>query len=157
VSHLVELYTTENCGLCEEARKTLTELKATVSFELREVKLTPEHRSYSRYVLSTPVLLIDGKVELPAPFDVHRVMEILLSDQQPSALFYIGKGLEALGLISVACGLTTGLLGDMRTEGYLFVSGIGLFAIGWLIERKHRKSFPSADATSKALQAENNE
>jgi hypothetical protein len=157
VRHLVELDSTENCGLCEEARKTLTESKATVPFQLREVKLTPEHPRSPRYVLSTPVALIDGKVELPAPFDVHRVMEMLLSDQQPSDLLYIGKGLEALGLISVACGLTIGVLGDLRTEGYLFVSGISFFLVGWLIERRHRRDFPSAAATSKTRQASNHE
>lgn len=36
--HLVELYSTENCGLCEKARTSLKELQARVPFELREVK-----------------------------------------------------------------------------------------------------------------------
>jgi hypothetical protein len=150
--HLVELYSTENCGLCEEARTTLENLQATIPFELHEVKLTPDHPGYAKYFLSTPVVLIDSTVELPAPFDVRRVTELLLSGQRPGAPFYIGKGLEAVGLGSVGCGLTMGLLGDLRTEGYLFVSGIGLFFVGWLIERRHRRNFPSVAATSKTRQ-----
>jgi hypothetical protein len=146
--HLVELYSTENCGLCEEASKILKALQETIPFELRDVKLTPEDPHYAKYFLSTPVVRIDGTVELPAPLDVHRVADLLKSDQRPGAPFYIGKGLEALGLISVACGLTMGLIGDLRTEGYLLVGGVVFFFAGWLIERRHRREFPSTAATS---------
>ena len=155
--HRVELYSTENCGLCEEAETSLKKLQATIPFEFREVRLTPEHPLYAKYLLSTPVVMIDGKIELAAPFDARRVTNVLLSDQRPRLPFYVGKALEALGLVSVACGLTVGLLGDLKSEGYLFIGGLTIFLIGWLIERRHRTGLPPSTDTRKTPRASDHE
>jgi hypothetical protein len=155
--HRVELYSTEHCGLCEEAKASLKKLQANMPFEFREVQLTPEHPLYAKYLLSTPVVMIDGTVELAAPFDARRVADVLLGDQRPGIPFYVGKALEALGLISVACGLTIGLLGDLKTEGYLFVGGLGVFLAGWLIERRHRRGLSPSTGTRERPRASDHE
>lgn len=58
-------------------------------------------------------------------------------------LWYLAKGLEALGMIVVLVGLVLSIrlgfdeegLASMRYEGMALAYGGGLFVIGWLLER----------------------
>lgn len=58
-------------------------------------------------------------------------------------LWYLAKGLEALGMIVVLVGLVLSIrlgmndegLESMRYEGMALAWGGGLFVLGWLLER----------------------
>jgi hypothetical protein len=62
-----------------------------------------------------------------------------------SWLYYLAKGLEGLGLIVVLVGVVMSIqlgigesesLESMKAESYGLAIGGGLFALGWLLERR---------------------
>jgi hypothetical protein len=62
---------------------------------------------------------------------------------QRSWLWYLGKGLEGLGMVVVLVGLVVSIrlgldeegLASMRYEGTALALGGGLFLLGWMCER----------------------
>lgn len=51
-------------------------------------------------------------------------------------MFLFAKVLQAFGFANVGLGLYLGLGGDMWTELYMLLSGMGFFAVGRLLERR---------------------
>ncbi|MFQ5865486.1 MAG: hypothetical protein ACE5IW_09685 [bacterium] len=52
-------------------------------------------------------------------------------------MWYIAKGLQAIGLIEVLFGLYIGFSQDnLSTEFRFAIMGIAIFGIGWFIEKK---------------------
>lgn len=53
--------------------------------------------------------------------------------------YYVGKGLELVGLVFVTYALYVGIVLRLERPYILFVGGgIAVFTIGWLLERKER-------------------
>ena len=48
----------------------------------------------------------------------------------------LAKVFQALGIAAVMVGLVQGIYGDMWGELYLWLCGMAVFYVGWLIERK---------------------
>ena len=56
---LVELYSKEDCQLCEEAKATIERVQQAIPFKLREVKLMPGDQYYEEYKDLVPVVHIN--------------------------------------------------------------------------------------------------
>ena len=57
----VVLYSRPGCHLCDDARAVLRQVRATVSFELREVDIETSDTLLGEYGLRIPVVVIDGE------------------------------------------------------------------------------------------------
>jgi glutaredoxin len=59
----VVLYGRADCHLCDEARRTLAELRAAgARFELEEVDIDSEEVLLSRFLERIPVIAVDGEI-----------------------------------------------------------------------------------------------
>ena len=70
---LVELYSKEECHLCDEARAVLEKVQKQMPFLLREFKLTPGDQYFEEYKEMFPVVHIDKELAFR-----HRVSENML-------------------------------------------------------------------------------
>lgn len=70
---LVELYSKEECHLCEEARAVLERMQKQIPFMLRELKLTPGDQYFEEYREMFPVVHINKELAFK-----HRVSENML-------------------------------------------------------------------------------
>lgn len=139
----VVLYSKEECGLCDEARKTLQSLKKEFFFDLEEVKLGENHPKFEEYFLAVPVVVVGGN-EFKSQIREHELRDFLKALKPPTWLFHIGKFLEVLGFLAVAVGLMYGLMGNMWLDLYFFLGGILVFTVGRAIERRElRRDFPA--------------
>ena len=57
----VILYTKEECGLCQKAKKLLQELKTEYVFDLQEINIYEDEQLLEKYHLMIPVVEIDGE------------------------------------------------------------------------------------------------
>ncbi|MGG2063588.1 glutaredoxin family protein [Bacillus sp. S14(2024)] len=57
----VILYTKEECGLCEKAKKLLQELKTEYVFDLKEINIYEDEQLLEKYHLMIPVVEIEGE------------------------------------------------------------------------------------------------
>ncbi len=134
----IELYSKDDCGLCDEARKILKSLKKEFFFELKEVKLVEGHPKFNEYFFSVPVVLVGGK-EFKSQVRESELRDFLKNLKPPSRLFHVGKFLEALGFLTVAVGLMYGVVGNMWLDLFFFLGGILVFTIGRAIEKRELK------------------
>jgi len=51
-------------------------------------------------------------------------------------MYFFAKLLQAGGIGSLMIGLILGLTGDMAAQYYYFFAGIGIFLVGYIIQRK---------------------
>jgi glutaredoxin len=70
---LVELYSKEDCHLCEEAKALLEKMQKQIPFKFREFKLTPGDQYFEEYKEMFPVVHIDKELVFK-----HRVSEHML-------------------------------------------------------------------------------
>jgi glutaredoxin len=56
---LVELFSTEDCHLCEEARRVLLKVQQEIPFILEEKKIGPADTSFQEYREKVPVVIVD--------------------------------------------------------------------------------------------------
>ncbi|MDC2865542.1 MULTISPECIES: glutaredoxin family protein [unclassified Bacillus (in: firmicutes)] len=57
----VILYTKEECGLCQKAKKLLQELKDEYVFDLKEINIYEDEKLLEKYHLMIPVVEIEGE------------------------------------------------------------------------------------------------
>ncbi|WP_020061702.1 glutaredoxin family protein [Bacillus sp. 123MFChir2] len=57
----VILYTKEECGLCQKAKKLLQELQDEYVFDLREINIYEDEKLLERYHLMIPVVEVEGE------------------------------------------------------------------------------------------------
>lgn len=138
--HLVELYSKDDCHLCDGVKKTLAELKEKNEFELREIHLTEDHPRASEFLPLVPVVIIDGEHRLHGRISRKELLRILSIVPHPNIQFFVAKFFEALGMLTVFFGFIYGLLGNMWTDLYFFLGGLAIFGVGWTLERRARKT-----------------
>ncbi len=148
---VVELFSTEGCGLCEQAHQLLQRLRKEFLFELKHTVLTEDHPRFSEWHLAVPVVVFAGERELKGTITDEAVREIIQELRPPTMMYYAGKMLEAVGFLAVAVGFMYGCAGDMYTDLYFFLGGIAVFTVGRVIERRAlkrpRKRIPTAPAS----------
>lgn len=137
--HTVELYSKENCRLCDEAKEMLQRLQKKLNFELKEILLTENDPKAKEYQTLVPVVIVDGQHQFNGRISEKDLLTILKFVPNPTPLFYLAKFFEALGLLTVLFGFIYGVLGDMWTDLYFFLGGLGVFGLGWILERLSRK------------------
>ncbi|WP_242216690.1 glutaredoxin family protein [Bacillus cereus group sp. BfR-BA-01380] len=57
----VILYTKEECGLCQKAKKLLQELQDEYVFDLKEINIYEDEQLLEKYHLMIPVVEIEGE------------------------------------------------------------------------------------------------
>ncbi len=140
--NVIEIYSKEDCSLCDKAKAILTQLQKEFTFELQEVKLTESHPLFPEYKNSFPVIKAPNGSRLSGKLSEDQLRGLLLSLEPPPRIYYVAKFLEALGLVAVVFGFFYGLMGDMWADLYLFLAGMAIFGVGWGVEKwevKRRK------------------
>ena len=135
----VELYVQPDCKLCDEAKGIIKRLKKEVPLDATQILLTEDHPKYKEYLVAVPVVVINGKRELLGNITEQGLREALGMAYKLTPVLSGAKFLEALGFITVFVGLIYGFLGDMWTDLYFFLSGIVIFAIGRVLEKREMK------------------
>lgn len=135
----VELYVQPDCKLCDDAKRLLKRLQKEVPFQLKENFLSEDHPKYKEYLVSVPVVVINGGRELAGNISEQSLREALGLLYKLTPLLSAAKFLEALGFIVVFVGLIYGLAGDMWTDLYFFLAGIVIFVIGRVMEKREMK------------------
>ena len=76
--HILILYTTLGCHLCEEAKTLLTPLLVKDNWQLRQVDIAEDNDLMAKYGVRIPVLAIpDSGAELDWPFTAGDVIHYL--------------------------------------------------------------------------------
>lgn len=135
----VELYVQPDCTLCENAKALLKRLRKEVPFEFKEILLSENHPKYKEYLVSVPVVVINGVNEVAGEITEQRLREILGLVYKFTPSLMAAKFLEALGFMTVFVGFFYGILGDMWTDLYFFLAGIAVFVIGRALEKHEMK------------------
>lgn len=73
---VVDLYSKDNCGLCDDAKEVLLRVQEEVPFELRETKIQDDDNLVREYGTKIPVVFINGRMA----FKYH-VYELELKDK----------------------------------------------------------------------------
>jgi glutaredoxin len=59
---LVELYSKDNCSLCDIAKDVLVKVRQDVSFEFREIKLKDDDELFAEFGTKIPLVFINGRL-----------------------------------------------------------------------------------------------
>ncbi len=138
--NIVELYTTRDCGLCAEAKKTLLKLQNEFPFRLEEILLTEDHPKYKEYLVSVPVVVVNHAETVSGKVDERLLRDAMRKSFSAPRLLPVYKFLEALGFLTVAAGLFYGVTrNDEWQELYFFLAGIGVFVVGRFLEKRELK------------------
>ncbi|HEX9615715.1 MAG TPA: hypothetical protein VGA55_09405, partial [Bacteroidota bacterium] len=109
-------------------------------FETRETKLNPDDPRYDRYKNAFPVLVASNGKTVTGKITEEQLRTLLISLTPPPRIYYVAKFLQALAIVMVFFGFMYGLLGDMWSDLYLFLGGILVFVIGWILEKQETHS-----------------
>jgi len=132
----VELFATEDCGLCADALQLLTKLQKEFLFDLKHTLLTEDHPKFAEWHIAVPVVVFDGQRIIREKITDDEVRSIIRELRPPTMAYYTGKLLEAIGFLAVAVGFMYGCAGDMYTDLYFFLGGIAVFTVGRVLERR---------------------
>lgn len=136
----VEVFSATDCSLCVKAKEKLARLNAEFGVEIRETILEPEHPLFGKYKESFPVITASNGKSVSGKVTDEQLRDLLLSLMPPPRMYYAAKFLQALAIIVVFFGFMYGLMGDMWTDLYFFLGGIGVFFIGWMLEKQEQYS-----------------
>lgn len=73
----VELYSRQNCHLCDAARETLRSVQQEIPFELHEIDIDRDPLLRERYTHDVPVVFIDGKAWFKHKLDREEMVKRL--------------------------------------------------------------------------------
>jgi len=59
---LVELFSKDNCCLCDEAKGVLLKVQKEIPFELQEIKIQDDENLIREYGTKIPVVFINGRM-----------------------------------------------------------------------------------------------
>jgi len=78
--HKIVVYSKDGCHLCERALAKLEDLSKDHEFQLTTFEISNERKIFEKYVLSIPVVELDGRVvfqasDITAPGDIEIELE----------------------------------------------------------------------------------
>jgi len=73
---LIEIYSKDECCLCDEAKAVLLKVKQEIPFELREIKIQDDANLLKEYGHKIPVVFINGRMAFK-----HHVYELELKEK----------------------------------------------------------------------------
>ena len=59
---LVELFSKDNCCLCDDAKSVLLKVQKEIPFELQEIKIQDDENLIREYGTKIPVVFINGRM-----------------------------------------------------------------------------------------------
>ncbi len=59
---LVEIFSKENCHLCEDLKKVIKKVNQEIPFEISEIDITKDEELFEKYKYEIPVVQIDGLI-----------------------------------------------------------------------------------------------
>ena len=74
----VVLYSQEDCHLCQEARAQIERVQRCIGFRFREMDIAADPALLARYVLTVPVVAVDGREALVSRVSALRLLWALL-------------------------------------------------------------------------------
>jgi len=74
---LVELYSKQDCYLCDQARSVLEQVRKEIPFDLSEVKITPGDPWYDQFKESIPVIYVGKKFTFRYRVDEEKLRNLL--------------------------------------------------------------------------------
>ena len=133
----VTLYTTEDCGLCREAKQMLAKLQKEFPFRIEEVVLAEGHPRYKEYVLAVPVVILNQGQVFSGKLEEQSLRAAMTGQFRPSRSLLVFKFLEAMGFVTVGAGLFYGVTrNDEWQELYFLLAGIASFGVGRILEKR---------------------
>ncbi len=82
----VLVYSKPDCHLCDEVKEQLSRLQASYPYELREVNILNDARSFDKFKEEIPVVFINGKKAFKYRLDekdfARRMDEILAAERK---------------------------------------------------------------------------
>lgn len=73
----VAMYSRATCGLCDDARETIREVRADLPFDFEEILVDGDDRLERVYGLRVPVILIDGEERFELHLDGRELRAVL--------------------------------------------------------------------------------
>lgn len=140
IMRTIELFTRDECSLCDEVKPRAERLASEFGFRLVTRNLDPADPLFEKYRNDFPVLLAENGNMVSGRVSDDDLSALFLSLTPPPRLYYAAKFLQALAIVVVFFGFMYGLMGDMWTDLYFFLGGIGIFLIGWMIEKQEARS-----------------
>ncbi len=67
---LIEIYSKENCQLCDEVKKIIKNVNEKIEFEIKEIDITKDDELFEKYKYDIPVVHINGVIAFK-----HRITE----------------------------------------------------------------------------------
>lgn len=142
---VVELFTKDDCSLCEELKIRAERVAVEFGIELKVTHLAPGTPLFEQFKNDFPVLEAENGRRVSGRVSDDDLWALFLSLTPPPRIYYAAKFLQALAIVVVFFGFMYGLLGDMWTDLYFFLGGIVIFIVGWMLEkhesRARRKRF----------------
>ena len=74
---VVDLYSKEDCHLCDEARSILERVRMAIPFHLNEIKIIPGDPWYDQFKESVPVVYVEKKLAFRYQVDEEKMRNLL--------------------------------------------------------------------------------
>lgn len=74
---VVDLYSKEDCHLCDEARGILERVRTAIPFHLNEIKIIPGDPWYDQFKESVPVVYVEKKLAFRYRVDEEKMRNLL--------------------------------------------------------------------------------
>lgn len=59
---LMEIYSKENCQLCDELKEVINKVKNEFDFEIKEIDITKDDEIFEKYKYDIPVVNLNGTI-----------------------------------------------------------------------------------------------
>ena len=79
---ILEIYSKENCPLCDELKEVVKKVHHDINFEIKEIDITKDPKIFEKYKYDIPVVHINGLIAFK-----HRITESELRKKLKSRKF----------------------------------------------------------------------
>ncbi|MCC7431091.1 glutaredoxin family protein [bacterium] len=73
----IEIYSKEDCSLCEKAKEKILLYKGSLPVQVDEIDITKDEKLYEKFKYEIPVIFINGKKIFKYKVDTERLNRIL--------------------------------------------------------------------------------
>lgn len=73
----IEIYSKEDCSLCEKAKEKILLYKDSLPIQVDEIDITKDEKLYEKFKYEIPVIFINGKKIFKYKVDTERLNRIL--------------------------------------------------------------------------------
>ena len=73
---IIEIFSKENCQLCDEAKSVIKKVKMSIEFDFIEIDITKDKEIFEKYKYDIPVIHLNGVIAFK-----HRLNELDLKNK----------------------------------------------------------------------------